>query len=157
MLAEIGDVSRIPEFIARAKDKKDPFRLMGFGHRVYKNYDPRAKVLRESCHEVLSELGVLDKEPMLALAMELERIALEDEYFKEKKLFPNVDFYSGIILKALGFPTDMFTVLFALARSVGWISQWTEMYDDNQTRIGRPRQLYNGDVNREFVPIDKRK
>ncbi len=157
MLAEIGDKSRIPEFIARAKDKNDPFRLMGFGHRVYKNYDPRAKVLRESCHEVLSELGVLDKEPMLALAMELERIALEDPYFKEKKLFPNVDFYSGIILKALGFPTDMFTVLFALARSVGWISQWTEMYDDNLTRIGRPRQLYNGAVDREFVPIDKRK
>lgn len=154
MLAEIGTKDRIPEFIEKAKDKNDPFRLMGFGHRVYKNRDPRATVLRESCHEVLGELGIND--PQLELAMELERIALEDDYFIEKKLFPNVDFYSGIILKALGFPTSMFTVLFALARTTGWICQWKEMFDDPSTRIGRPRQLYLGEVERKFVPMDKR-
>lgn len=155
-LNEIGTVDRIPEFIARAKDKNDPFRLMGFGHRVYKNYDPRAAVLKQSCHDVLEELGVKES-PLLKMAMELERIALEDDYFVEKKLFPNVDFYSGIILKAMGFPTSMFTVLFAVARTVGWISQWKEMYEDNTTRIGRPRQLYNGEYNRKFVPMKKRK
>lgn len=156
MLEEIGDKSRIPEFIKKAKDKNDPFRLMGFGHRVYKNYDPRATVMRESCHEVLQELGIKN-DPLLELAMELERIALEDDYFKEKKLFPNVDFYSGIILKALGFPSSMFTVLFALARTVGWTSQWKEMIEDPTQRIGRPRQLYTGAAERKFVPIAKRK
>ena len=155
MLQEIGDKSRIPEFIKRAKDKNDPFRLMGFGHRVYKNHDPRAKVLRKYCHEVLAELGVTN-EPLLELAVELERIALEDDYFVEKKLFPNVDFYSGIILKAMGFPTSMFTVLFALARTVGWIAQWKEMIEDPAQRIGRPRQLYTGEVSRQLVGIDKR-
>ena len=155
MLQEIGSKERIPEFIARAKDKNDPFRLMGFGHRVYKNYDPRATVLRESAHEVLEELGVKD-EPLLELAMELERIALEDEYFADKKLFPNVDFYSGIILKAMNFPTSMFTVLFALARTVGWVAQWTEMIEDPSQKISRPRQLYSGHSRREFVPIDQR-
>ncbi len=155
MLQEIGTKERIPEFIERAKDKNDPFRLMGFGHRVYKNHDPRATVLRESCHEVLEELGKRD-EPLLDLAMELERIALEDEYFAEKKLFPNVDFYSGIILQAMGFPTSMFTVLFALARTVGWVAQWQEMIEDPNHRISRPRQLYNGPMKRPFVPIEKR-
>jgi len=155
MLQEIGSKERIPEFIARAKDKNDPFRLMGFGHRVYKNYDPRATVLRESAHEVLQELGVKD-EPLLDLAMELERIALEDDYFAEKKLFPNVDFYSGIILKAMNLPTSMFTVLFALARTVGWVAQWTEMIEDPSQKISRPRQLYSGYNRREFVPIDQR-
>jgi citrate synthase len=155
MLQEIGHKDRIPEFLKRAKDKDDPFRLMGFGHRVYKNYDPRAKVMQKSCHEVLDELGIRD-EPLLALAMELERIALEDDYFVEKKLFPNVDFYSGIILKAMGFPTSMFTVLFALARTVGWVAQWNEMIEDPGHRISRPRQLYTGHTQREYVPIDKR-
>jgi len=155
MLQEIGSKERIPEFIKRAKDKDDPFRLMGFGHRVYKNYDPRAAVLRESCHEVLDELGNRD-EPLLELAMELERIALDDSYFAEKKLFPNVDFYSGIILQAMGFPTSMFTVLFALARTVGWVAQWKEMIEDPNHRISRPRQLYNGHPKRDFVPIDLR-
>ncbi|WP_366555501.1 citrate synthase [Aquibaculum sediminis] len=155
MLEEIGHKDRIPEFIERAKDKDDPFRLMGFGHRVYKNYDPRAKVMQKSCHEVLDELG-LRNEPLLELAMELERIALEDEYFNEKKLFPNVDFYSGIVLKALGFPTSMFTALFALARTVGWIAQWNEMIEDPGQRIGRPRQLYNGATLRDLPPIDQR-
>ncbi len=155
MLQEIGNKDRIPEFIERAKDKDDPFRLMGFGHRVYKNHDPRASVLRESTHEVLDELGVKD-EPLLELAMELERIALEDNYFAERKLFPNVDFYSGIILKAIGFPTSMFTVLFAVARTVGWIAQWKEMIEDPSQRIGRPRQLYVGEDARKFVPIEKR-
>ena len=155
MLAEIGSVDRIPEFIARAKDKNDPFKLMGFGHRVYKNYDPRAKVMRESCHEVLDELGMRN-DPKLKLAMELERIALEDPYFVERKLFPNVDFYSGIILEAMGFPTQMFTVLFAVARTVGWIAQWKEMVEDPAMKIGRPRQLYTGHAARTFVPIDKR-
>ena len=155
MLQEIGTKERIPEFIERAKDKNDPFRLMGFGHRVYKNYDPRASVMRKSCHEVLDELGIKD-EPLLALAMELERIALEDDYFVEKKLFPNVDFYSGIILKAMGFPTSMFTVLFAVARTVGWVAQWKEMIEDPSQKISRPRQLYTGHAQREFVPLDDR-
>lgn len=155
MLEEIGTKDRIPEFIARAKDKDDPFRLMGFGHRVYKNYDPRAKVMQKSAHEVLDAVG-LRNEPLFALAMELERIALEDDYFNEKKLFPNVDFYSGIVLKALGFPTSMFTALFALARTVGWIAQWNEMIEDPGQRIGRPRQLYTGAAERPFVPLQQR-
>lgn len=155
MLDEIGDKSRIPEFIARAKDKNDNFRLMGFGHRVYKNHDPRATIMRESCHEVLAELNL--KDPLLDIAMELEKIALEDPYFIEKKLYPNVDFYSGIILKAMGFPTSMFTVLFAMARTVGWISQWKEMIEEPTQKIGRPRQLYTGPVARDFVPLEERK
>jgi citrate synthase len=155
MLGEIGSKDRVPEFVKRAKDKDDPFRLMGFGHRVYKNYDPRAAVLRKSCHEVLEELGV-QHEPLLDLAMELERIALEDDYFVNRKLFPNVDFYSGIILRAMGFPTSMFTVLFAVARTVGWIAQWKEMIEDPQQKIGRPRQLYTGHTKRAYVPLDKR-
>ncbi|MGM0562092.1 MAG: citrate synthase [Pseudomonadota bacterium] len=150
MLQEIGSKDRIPEFIERAKDKNDPFRLMGFGHRVYKNYDPRAKVMQKSCHEVLDELGIRKQEPLLDLAMELERIALEDDFFVEKKLFPNVDFYSGIILKAMGFPTSMFTALFAVARTVGWIAQWNEMVEDPNHRISRPRQLYQGNTGREL-------
>jgi len=155
MLMEIGHKDRIPEFVRRAKDKNDNFMLMGFGHRVYKNYDPRAKVLRESCHEVLDELGVKD-EPLLDLAMELEKIALTDDYFIEKKLYPNVDFYSGIILKAMGFPTSMFTVLFAIARTVGWVAQWNEMIEDPTQKIGRPRQLYTGPMQRNYVPIAQR-
>src|SRR6201987_2031846 len=143
MLMEIGHKARIPEFVKRAKDKNDNFMLMGFGHRVYKNFDPRAKVLREACPEVLDELGIRD-EPLLELAMELERIALQDDYFIEKKLYPNVDFYSGIILKAMGFPTSMFTVLFAIARTVGWVAQWNERIEDPNQKIGRPRQLYTG-------------
>ncbi|MGH7006967.1 MAG: citrate synthase [Stellaceae bacterium] len=156
MLYEIGDKKRIPEFIKRAKDKDDPFRLMGFGHRVYKNYDPRAKVMQRTCREVLDELGVHD-DPILALAMELERIALSDDYFVERKLYPNVEFYSGIILKAMGFPTSMFTVLFAIARTVGWVAQWNEMIEDPDQKIGRPRQLYTGAPRRAYVPADKRK
>ncbi|WMC12364.1 citrate synthase [Oceanimonas pelagia] len=148
MLEEIGSVDRIPEFIERAKDKDDPFRLMGFGHRVYKNFDPRAKVMRETCHEVLDDLKIED--PLLDVAMELERIALSDEYFVERKLYPNVDFYSGIILKAIGIPTSMFTVIFALARTVGWMSHWNEMMSDPKQKIGRPRQLYTGAAEREF-------
>lgn len=155
MLDQIGTKDKIPEFLERAKDKDDPFRLMGFGHRVYKNFDPRANVLKKSCDEVLEELGIND--PRLELAMELERIALEDDYFVERKLFPNVDFYSGIILKAMGFPTSMFTVLFAVARTVGWVSQWKEMIEEPSLRIGRPRQLYTGPAEREFIPMDKRK
>ena len=155
MLAEIGSVDRIPEFIKRAKDKNDPFRLMGFGHRVYKNYDPRARVMHKTCHEVLCELGIKD-DPLLDVAMELERIALSDDYFVEKKLYPNIDFYSGITLKAMGFPTTMFTVLFALARTVGWVSQWNEMIEDPSQRIGRPRQLYIGATHRDYVPVEKR-
>ncbi|MBP0615718.1 citrate synthase [Jiella mangrovi] len=155
MLMEIGSKDRIPEFIARAKDKNDPFRLMGFGHRVYKNYDPRAKIMQQTCHEVLDELGIKD-DPLLEVAMELERIALTDEYFIEKKLYPNVDFYSGITLKALGFPTAMFTVLFAVARTVGWIAQWKEMIEDPNQRIGRPRQLYTGAQTRDYVKVDDR-
>lgn len=156
MLNEIGSKDRIPEFLARAKDKNDSFRLMGFGHRVYKNYDPRAEVMRETCHEVLETLGVKD-DPLLELAMELEQIALKDPYFVEKKLYPNVDFYSGIILKAMGFPTSMFTVLFAVSRTIGWISHWKEMIQEPTQKIGRPRQLYDGPTEREFVPLDKRK
>lgn len=155
MLHEIGSKDNILDFIRRVKDKADNTRLMGFGHRVYKNYDPRATVLRESCNEVLDALGVRN-DPMLALAMELERIALEDDYFVSRKLFPNVDFYSGIILKAMGFPTSMFTVLFAVARTVGWIAQWKEMIEEPQLRIGRPRQLYTGPTMRPYVPLDKR-
>jgi citrate synthase len=155
MLAEIGSVDRIPEYIAKAKDKNDPFRLMGFGHRVYKNYDPRATVMRQTCHEVLDALDVRD-EPLLAVAMELEKIALEDPYFVEKKLYPNIDFYSGITLKAMGFPTEMFTVLFALARTVGWIAQWGEMIEDPSQKIGRPRQAFTGSPQRDFVAIEKR-
>ena len=153
MLEEIGTVDRIPEFIARAKDKDDPFRLMGFGHRVYKNFDPRATVMRESCHEVLAELNIDD--PLLNVAMELERIALSDPYFAEKKLFPNVDFYSGIILKAIGIPTNMFTCIFALARTVGWVSHWHEMLSQPGQKIGRPRQLYTGEAQRPYSKIDK--
>lgn len=153
MLEEIGSVDRIPEFIERAKDKNDPFRLMGFGHRVYKNYDPRATVMRESCHEVLAELNIQD--PLLDVAMELERIALSDPYFKDKKLFPNVDFYSGIILKAIGIPTNMFTCIFALARTVGWISHWHEMLSQPGQKIGRPRQLYTGHDARKYQPLNK--
>ncbi|MCB1443363.1 MAG: citrate (Si)-synthase [Methyloceanibacter sp.] len=155
MLEEIGSVDRIPEYVKRAKDKDDPFRLMGFGHRVYKNYDPRAKIMQKTCHEVLGAVGMED-DPILKVAMELEKIALSDEYFIEKKLYPNIDFYSGITLKALGFPTEMFTVLFAVARTVGWIAQWKEMIGDPSQRIGRPRQLYTGAVQRPFVPMDKR-
>ncbi len=155
MLEEIGSVERIPHFIARAKDKNDPFRLMGFGHRVYKNYDPRATVMRDTCHEVLRELKVTDH-PLLDVAMELERIALSDPYFVDKKLYPNVDFYSGIILKAVGIPTSMFTVIFALARTIGWISHWLEMQSDPASRISRPRQLYTGAPTRHVVPLDKR-
>lgn len=149
MLEEIGSVERIPEYIAKAKDKSSGFRLMGFGHRVYKNYDPRAKVMQSTCHEVLDALGLHD-DPLLKVAMELERIALQDEYFVEKKLYPNIDFYSGITLRALGFPTSMFTVLFAVARTIGWISQWKEMIEDPEQRIGRPRQLYIGPKRRDF-------
>ncbi|MDF1827625.1 MAG: citrate synthase [Legionellaceae bacterium] len=148
MLREIGDISRIKEFIARAKDKNDPFRLMGFGHRVYKSYDPRAKVMRETCHKVLNAVGAHD-EPLFKIAMELERIALEDEYFIEKKLYPNVDFYSGLTLSAIGIPTNMFTVIFALARTVGWMSHWLEM-TASKSRIGRPRQLYTGEKRRDL-------
>lgn len=155
MLDQIGDKSRIPEFLEKAKDKNDPFKLMGFGHRVYKNFDPRAKVLKESCDDVLADLGIND--PRLELAMELERIALSDDYFIERKLFPNVDFYSGIILKAMGFPTNMFTVLFAVSRTVGWISQWKEMVEEPSLKIGRPRQLYTGPAERPYVPMKKRK
>ncbi len=155
MLKEIGSKERIPEFIEKAKDKNDPFRLMGFGHRVYKSYDPRAQVLRESCHEVLEELGIKD-EPLLEIAMELEKIALDDPYFVERKLYPNVDFYSGIIYQAIGIPAKMFTVMFALARTVGWIAQWKEMIEDPTLRIGRPRQLYCGEHERDFVPMAKR-
>ena len=155
MLREIGSVDRIPEFIDRAKDKGDPFRLMGFGHRVYKNFDPRARVMKQSADEVLGLLGI-ENNPTLQVAMELERLALEDPYFKEKRLYPNVDFYSGIILDALGFPTSMFTPIFALARTVGWISQWKEMIADPQMKIGRPRQLYVGADMRDYVDVESR-
>lgn len=152
MLEEIGTVDRIPEYVQGVKDRK--YRLMGFGHRVYKNFDPRAKVMQETCHEVLDELGIDD--PLLHVAMELEKIALSDPYFIERKLYPNIDFYSGITLRAMGFPASMFTVLFALARTVGWISQWKEMFEDPHRKIGRPRQLYTGPTQRDFVPIEKR-
>ncbi len=154
MLHEIGTVDRIPEYIARAKDKNDPFRLMGFGHRVYKNYDPRAAVMQTTVKEVLGELGVTD--PVFDVAIELERLVLNDPYFIEKKLFPNVDFYSGVILSAIGFPTSMFTVLFALARTVGWVAQWNEMITDPDQKIGRPRQLYSGPTARDYVPMASR-
>jgi citrate synthase len=156
MLREIGTVERIPEFVKRAKDKNDPYRLMGFGHRVYKHYDPRAKIMQKTCHEVLTEMGIKD-DPLLDVAMELEKVALHDDYFIEKKLYPNVDFYSGITLKAMGFPTTMFTVLFAVARTVGWIAQWKEMIEDPKQKIGRPRQLYTGAPKRDYIPISRRK
>ncbi len=152
MLEEIGDVSRIDEYIKRAKNKDDNYRLMGFGHRVYKNFDPRANLMRETCHEVLSELG-LENDRLFKLALELERIALEDDYFISKKLYPNVDYYSGIVQRALGIPTFMFTAIFAMARTVGWVAQWSEMISDPEYRIGRPRQLYTGTTKRD-VPLD---
>ncbi len=156
MLGEIGHKKNIKAYLARVKDRNDPTKLMGFGHRVYKNYDPRAKVLHKSCHEVLNELKIKD-EPLLDLALELEHIALNDDYFIERKLYPNVDFYSGIILKAMGFPVSMFTVLFAVARTVGWIAQWNELVGDDEQKIGRPRQLYTGPAPRKFVTIANRK
>jgi len=154
MLEEIGSLERVDEFVAKAKDKADPFRLMGFGHRVYKNFDPRATVMRETCHEVLNELGI--KDPLLDVAMALEKVALEDPYFIEKKLYPNVDFYSGIILKAIGIPTNMFTVIFAMSRTVGWIAHWDEMLGQAGQKIGRPRQKYTGEIDRKFVPLSER-
>jgi citrate synthase len=154
MLHEIGRPERIPEFIARAKDKNDPFRLMGFGHRVYKNYDPRATVMQKTVREVFASLNVSD--PVFEVALQLEEMALKDDYFVEKKLFPNVDFYSGVILSAIGFPTTMFTALFALARTVGWVAQWNEMISDPEQKIGRPRQLYTGPTQRDYIPVDKR-
>jgi len=156
MLEEIGNVDNIPKFIDRAKNVDDPFRLMGFGHRVYKNFDPRAKVLQERCHEVLSEMGIND-EPLLDIAIALEEIALKDDYFIEKKLYPNVDFYSGIIFKAMGIPTSLFTVLFSVARTVGWVAQWNEMIEDPEQKIGRPRQLYVGHKERKFESVENRK
>ena len=155
MLEEIGDISRIDEFIKRAKDKSDSFRLMGFGHRVYRSMDPRASIMQKTCYEVLNELGLHD-DPMFKLAMQLEKIALEDDYFVSKKLYPNVDFYSGIVMRAMGIPNSMFTAIFALARTAGWIAQWSEMNADPEHKIGRPRQLYTGEARREFVPIGKR-
>ena len=155
MLEEINNVDNIPEYVKKAKDKNDPFRLMGFGHRVYKNFDPRAKVMQKICHEVLDHLGIKD-DPLLAIAVELEKIALEDDYFVEKKLYPNIDFYSGIVMKSLGFPMDMFTVLFAVGRTVGWVSQWNEMIEDTSQRIGRPRQLYVGNEHRQYIGMHKR-
>jgi len=155
MLEEIGHAENIPKFVEKAKDKNDPFRLMGFGHRVYKNYDPRAKIMQRTCHEVLSELGKKD-DPLLDVAKELEKVALSDGYFIEKKLYPNIDFYSGITLKAMGFPVSMFTVLFAVARTAGWIAQWKEMIEDPSQKIGRPRQLYTGAPKRDYIPLDKR-
>jgi citrate synthase len=156
MLMEIGSKDKIPEIIKRAKDKSDNFRLMGFGHRVYKNYDPRAKVMQQTCREVLGELGIKN-DPLLDTAMELERVALQDDYFVQKKLYPNVDFYSGIILRAMGFPMSMFTVLFALARTSGWVAHWLEQLGEADQKIGRPRQLYTGTTERHFVPVEKRK
>jgi citrate synthase len=153
MLEEIGDISRVKEYVQGVKDKK--YRLMGFGHRVYKNMDPRASVMRQTCYEVLKELK-LENNKLFELAMELERVALSDPYFIERKLYPNVDFYSGIVLRALGIPTNMFTVIFALARTIGWVSQWNEMVGDAEQKIGRPRQLYKGAVKRDFVPVEKR-
>jgi citrate synthase len=155
MLGEIGHTRNIPDFIARVKDKNSNVRLMGFGHRVYKNYDPRAKIMQRTCHEVLRELGITD-DPLLDLAVELERVALHDDYFVSRKLYPNVDFYSGIILKAMGFPTSMFTALFAVARTVGWVSQWMEMLEDPTQRIGRPRQIYTGAPQRDYLPLEAR-
>jgi len=155
MLGEIGSPENIPAFIAEVKDKNSHTKLMGFGHRVYKNFDPRAKIMKETCHEVLAELGIKD-EPLLDMAIEMERIALTDDYFIQRKLYPNVDFYSGIILKAMGIPTSMFTVLFAVARTVGWVSQWKEMIEDPSQRIGRPRQMYTGAPQRDYVPVTRR-
>jgi len=155
MLTEIGDVQNIPKYLKRAKDKTDPFRLMGFGHRVYKNHDPRARIIRTMCHEVLAKLGD-DNDPLFELALRLEEIALRDDYFVEHKLYPNVDFYSGLIYRALGIPSNMFTVMFAIARTVGWVAQWMEMIGEKDQRIGRPRQLYTGATRRDYVPIDKR-
>jgi citrate synthase len=155
MLEEIGDVSRINEFIKRAKDKSDSFRLMGFGHRVYKNMDPRAAIMRQTCHQVLDELGLHD-DPMFKLAIKLEQIALEDEYFVSRKLYPNVDFYSGIVMRAMGIPNSMFTAIFAMARTAGWVSQWNEMISDSESKIGRPRQLYTGQRRRNFKPMNQR-
>lgn len=156
MLEQIGNVKQIPQFIAKAKDKNDPFRLMGFGHRVYKNYDPRATVIRGMCHKILERLGK-ENDPLFELALELEQIALNDEYFKEKKLYPNVDFYSGIIYKALGLQTNMFTVMFAIARTVGWVAHWIEMTNDPEQRIGRPRQIYTGAAQRDYLALDQRR
>ena len=156
MLSEIGEPENISKFIAKAKDKNDPFRLMGFGHRVYKNYDPRARIMQKAAHDVLAELGITD-DPLLDVARELEQFALKDDYFIEKKLYPNIDFYSGITLRALGFPTSMFTVLFAIARTVGWIAQWKEMIEDPSQRIGRPRQLYTGAKRRDYTPVSQRR
>jgi citrate synthase len=155
MLKQIGHKRNIPDFLKRARDKNDPFRLMGFGHRIYKNYDPRAKIMREACHDVLQAIGKQD-DPLLEIAMELEEIALKDGYFIEKKLYPNVDFYSGIIFQALGIPTSMFTVLFAVARAVGWVAQWKEMIADPLQKIGRPRQLYKGYEARDYTAIHHR-
>jgi citrate synthase len=155
MLSEIGDVSQIDKYIAKAKDKEDGFRLMGFGHRVYKKYDPRAGIIREVCHEVLSKLADANN-PMFELAQRLEEIALNDEYFIERKLYPNVDFYSGIIYRALGIPNNMFTVMFAIARTVGWVAHWLEMMDDPRQKIGRPRQIYKGYARRDYVPLSER-
>ena len=155
MLMEIGSKDQIPGYIRRVKDKDDPYRLMGFGHRVYKSFDPRATILRKSCHKVLKELGI-DNDPQLELAMELERIALDDDYFVERNLYPNVDFYSGIIYRAMGIPVSMFTVIFAMARTVGWISQWNEMIQEPVQRIGRPRQLYSGHKTRNYLTMSKR-
>ena len=155
MLEQIGSVDKIPEFIAQVKDKNSGVKLMGFGHRVYKNYDPRAKLMRETCHEVLTELGLHD-DPLFKLAMALEKIALEDDYFVSRKLYPNVDFYSGIVQRALGIPTSMFTCIFAMARTVGWIAQWNEMISDPEQKIGRPRQLFVGSAKRDVAAIDKR-
>ena len=155
MLAEIGSKDKVGEAVKRAKNKDDSFRLMGFGHRVYKNFDPRAKIMQKTCHEVLGELGI--KDPLLDVAMELEKVALQDDYFVQRKLYPNVDFYSGIILKAMGIPTSMFTAIFALARTVGWVAQWREMIEDPQQKIGRPRQLYTGATQRPYVPVEKRR
>jgi citrate synthase len=156
MLEKISSVKEIPGLIERAKDKNDSFRLMGFGHRIYKNFDPRAKIIREMCHNLLNELDVKDQ-PLVEIACELEYAALNDDYFKEKKLYPNVDFYSGIILKALGIPLNMFTVIFSIARTVGWVSQWKEMMEEKSPRIGRPRQLYTGYTARDYVQVEKRK
>jgi citrate synthase len=155
MLAEIGDVSQIDKYIAKAKDKDDSFRLMGFGHRVYKKYDPRANIIRDVCHQVLDKLAD-ENNPLFELAQRLEEIALSDEYFIERKLYPNVDFYSGIIYRALGIPNNMFTVMFAIARTVGWVAHWMEMMDDPRQKIGRPRQVYKGHPRREYVPMEQR-
>jgi len=155
MLQEIGDASNIEKYIAKAKDKDDSFRLMGFGHRVYKNFDPRATIIRKVCHEVLEKIADKDN-PMFELALRLEEVALHDEYFVERKLYPNVDFYSGIIYRALGIPNNMFTVMFAIARTVGWVAHWMEMMDDPEQRIGRPRQLYTGSDLRDYIPLAKR-